>query len=421
MAKARSRAAARRMKDKWKAKSWYNVLAPASFDHITIAETLADEPNKLINRVTEVSLQDLTNDFRKSHYKLFFKINRVEDTNAYSQYVGHTLTSDYLRRMVRRKRSKIDAVYDVITRDGAKVRIKPFTTTDHRIQNSQKKIIRETMKQTIIKQAKASTLSEFLKYIFDGKIGKDIYQSCKKLYPVKRVEIYKTQVLTQPRIHIEDKKIEQPEEEEKKETESIESEEPTEEPSEPIEEKTKETKGEPAIAEEPIVEEDIKKQTTDEPEEETNETESEEIQEITPSEEEEPEDDEEETIKDDEAEEIVAEEDAVEEDEEPPEESSTKKQAIKEPEQSEPEPDDTLEETENDDEETLEEEPEDEQEIDEEEESDEEEIDEAEDTIESKKTTDETPDDSESDSEDEDISDEDEDIEDTSDEEEKKK
>lgn len=217
MAKARSRAAARRMKDKWKAKSWYSVIAPASFDHATIAETLSDDPNKLIDRVTEVSLQELTNDFRKSHYKLFFKIHDVEDTNAHTQYIGHTLTSDYLRRMVRRKRSKIEAVYDIVTRDGAKLRIKPFATTDRRIQNSQKRIIRDAMKKTITTQAKSSTLSEFVKSIINGKLGKDIYQSCKKLYPVKRIEIYKTQIINQPRIHIEEPKEEKPAEEESEE------------------------------------------------------------------------------------------------------------------------------------------------------------------------------------------------------------
>ena len=204
MAKARSRAAARKVKDKWKAKNWYNVLAPASFDHVTIAETLADEPEKLVGRVTEVSLQDLTNDFRRSHIKLYFRVNSIEDNKAHTEYIGHTLTSDYLRRMIRRKRSKIDAVYDVTTRDGATLRIKPFATTDRRIQNSQKRVIRETMKQTITKQAKASTLSEFVKYIIDGKIGVDIYKNCKTLYPVRRIEIYKTEVFNQPTIHIEE-------------------------------------------------------------------------------------------------------------------------------------------------------------------------------------------------------------------------
>ena len=223
MAKARSRTAARKIKDKWKAKTWYNILAPSSFDKITIADTLSDNPNKLINRVTEVSLQDLTNDFRKSHIKLFFKINKIEDTNALTQFIGHELTSDYLRRMIRRKRSKIDGVYDVTTRDGAVIRVKPFATTDKRIQNSQRKVVRETMKQIIYNQSKTSTLSEFIQFIIDGKLGSEVYKKCKKLYPVKRVEVNKTQVLKSPTIQIEDKKLKKEEikEENEKQIEEI--------------------------------------------------------------------------------------------------------------------------------------------------------------------------------------------------------
>ena len=219
MAKARSRAAVRKIKDRWKAKNWYNVLAPPAFDNVTIADTLADSPDSLINRVTGVSLQDLTNDFRKSHITLFFKIFKVEETNAYTQFAGHTLTSDYLRRMIRRRRSKIEGVYDVTTRDGAVLRVKPFATTDKRIQNSQRKVVREAMKKTIDDQAKTSTLSEFVNSILDGKIGSDIYKNCKKLYPVKRIELYKTEVISQPTVMMEEKKPKKEEKEEIKEPE----------------------------------------------------------------------------------------------------------------------------------------------------------------------------------------------------------
>jgi small subunit ribosomal protein S3Ae len=237
MAKARSRTAARKIKDRWKAKSWYNILAPSAFDSVTVADTLADSPESLMNRVTGVSLQDLTNDFRKSHITLYFKINKVEESNAHTQFAGHTLTSDYLRRMIRRRRSKIEGVYDVTTRDGAVLRVKPFATTDKRIQNSQRKVVRDAMKKTIDDSAKVNTLNEFVKEILDGKIGSDIYKNCKKLYPVKRIEIYKTEVITPPTIMIEDKKPkkkeekteEKPEEPEKKEKKPAKKEKKTEE------------------------------------------------------------------------------------------------------------------------------------------------------------------------------------------------
>jgi small subunit ribosomal protein S3Ae len=241
MAKARARTTtARKVKDRWKSKNWYNVLAPAAFDNVTIAETLADTSEGLINRVTGVSFQDITNDFRKSHITLFFRINKVEATNAHTEFIGHTLTSDYLRRMIRRRKSKIDGVYNVTTRDGAVLRVKPFATTDKRIQSSQKKVIRETMKKTIFDQAKTNVMSDFIKIILDGRMGSEIYKNCKKLYPVKRIEIYKTEVVSQPTIMIEEKKPEKEEKEKTKEPEKkVKKEEKAKEPKTKKEEKPK--------------------------------------------------------------------------------------------------------------------------------------------------------------------------------------
>lgn len=261
MAKARSRTSARKVKDRWKAKNWYNIQAPPAFDSVTVADTLSDTPESLINRVTAVSFQDITNDFKKSHIKLYFKIHKVEEEIAHTQFAGHTLTSDYLRRMIRRRRSKIDGVYDVTTRDGAVLRIKPFATTDKRVQNSQKRVVREAMKKTIIDQAKTSTLTELVKQILDGKTGSDIYKNCKKLYPVKRVEIYKTEVLAQPSIMIADKKPAKKEEKEEPAT--------TEEPKKVEKKKTpkKTTKKEKAKEPEEAKEEQPLEKSTGKPKE----------------------------------------------------------------------------------------------------------------------------------------------------------
>ncbi|UCF12641.1 MAG: 30S ribosomal protein S3ae [Thermoplasmatales archaeon] len=246
MAKARARTAARKVKDKWRAKNWYQILAPTLFDNAPVSETLSDKPDNLIGRVTEVSLQDITNDFRKAHIKLFFKIENIQDGNANTQFNGHTLTSDYLRRMIRRRKSRVDGVYDVETRDGAYLRVKPFAITEKRIQNSQKKLIRGVMKETITKEGKTKTLNEFLIDTLDGKIGSEIYKNCKKFYPVKRVEIYKTEIKRSPSIVVEEKKppkekeVEEPKETEKKEKKEVKK----------IEEKKEKPKKEPKVKEE---------------------------------------------------------------------------------------------------------------------------------------------------------------------------
>lgn len=245
MAKARARTTTRKVKDRWKAKNWYTILAPSLFNNVPVAETLAETPDSLIGRVTEVSLQDLTNDFRKSHIKLLFAVDKIEQNTAHTQLKGHLLTSDYLRRMIRRRKSRVDGVFDIETRDGALLRVKPFAIAEKRIQSSQKKLIRNVMNEVISKEGKTKTLNSFIKDCLDGKTGSEIYKHCKIYYPVKRIEINKTEIIRLPTILIEDEKpIEKPQEEPSTpvEPEKVESEVPVEKelieekPEEPVEE-----------------------------------------------------------------------------------------------------------------------------------------------------------------------------------------
>jgi small subunit ribosomal protein S3Ae len=254
MAKARARTTTRKVKDRWKAKNWYTVLAPSLFNNVPVAETLAEAPESLIGRVTEVSLQDLTNDFRKSHIKIRFTVDKVDQNTAHSQLKGTLLTSDYLRRMIRRRKSRVDGVFDVETRDGALLRVKPFAIAEKRIQSSQKKLIRNVMRDVIAKEAKVKTLNSFIKDCLDGKIGSEIYKNCKIYYPVKRIEVNKTEIIRLPTVIIEDEKPpEKPEE--------------PEQPKEPLPEES-EVPAEEEITEEKPAEEELPKEETEVPAEE---------------------------------------------------------------------------------------------------------------------------------------------------------
>jgi small subunit ribosomal protein S3Ae len=204
MAKARARTQARKVKDKWKAKQWYQLVAPAMFNKAVLAETLTDEMNKLVGRVVTTSLQDLTGDFKQMHVKLDFQVSEVTGNQAQTIFVGHSMTSDYTRRMVRRNHTKISSVYDVTTKDGSLVRVKPFAVTERRAQSSQQTQIRDVMKQTLTSMAAELTLAGFLREILEGRASTAIYKGSKKFYPLRRVEIYKTEVRTPPSIIIED-------------------------------------------------------------------------------------------------------------------------------------------------------------------------------------------------------------------------
>lgn len=193
-----ARSAARKVRDKWRAKQWYTVRAPRMFNGVAIAETLADETDKLMGRVAEATLQELTGDFSKMHVKLHFKVNAVKGTDCGTKYIGHVLTSDYVRRLTRRKHSKIDGVYDVRTRDGFTVRVKPMAITEKRAQSSQVAAIRKIAEDVCRARAGENDLPSFVKEIVNGELSSVIYKEARKIYPLKRVEIRRSELRAEP-------------------------------------------------------------------------------------------------------------------------------------------------------------------------------------------------------------------------------
>jgi small subunit ribosomal protein S3Ae len=210
MALARARVAAKRTKDRWKAKQWFKVLAPPAFNSAVIAETLADEPDKLANRIVETTLQELTGDMKQMHVKLLFQVREVVDLNAKTTYVGHTMTSDYTRRLTRRGNSKIPAVYDLQTNDGCRIRVKPFAVTDRRCQTTQEQAMRRAMAIVLEETAQKTNLAGLLQQMLVGDLTDRLYKACRKVHPVRRVEIGKSEILTAPTIEMDETPIIKP-------------------------------------------------------------------------------------------------------------------------------------------------------------------------------------------------------------------
>jgi len=183
------------VKDKWKLKKWYRVLAPEFFGSVEIATTPADDPSKVLGRTFEVSLFDLTGDFSKHHIMLKFQVVNVEEDVARTWFKGHELARDYMRSLIRRKSSKIVAITNVTTSDGYVLRVTAVSLTTYRCKTSQKSAIRKEMMRILSERASQTSLTEFVKSMVFGTLAAEIFESCKKIYPIRKVEIYKSKLL----------------------------------------------------------------------------------------------------------------------------------------------------------------------------------------------------------------------------------
>jgi small subunit ribosomal protein S3Ae len=170
------------------------VLAPKMFGDVKAGDTIADEPTKLIGRRIEMTVDELTGRLIKnSNMKLQLEVEEVDHANAYTRFIGHQIDNDYLRSLARKRSSKIDSNIEVVTKDGENLRIKSSCFTLKKASEAQTKQIRKIMEDVIKNRAASLELNKYLQEIILGKLSSDIYKVAKKIYPVRRVEITKTE------------------------------------------------------------------------------------------------------------------------------------------------------------------------------------------------------------------------------------
>ena len=189
---------AKHIRDKWRSKSWYNVVAPSFFGNIDLGAVPAETANQLIGRVVEATLYDITGDFSHHYLKMFFQISVMDGKTAKTLFKGHEYSRDYLRSLVRRRTTKVDGLFNLTTKDGFKLRIAVSALTLSRIKTSQEKIIRNIMIKIIKGKATALTMDQFVQEMVLGKIGSDIYNESKQIAPLRHVGIRKSKLIGAP-------------------------------------------------------------------------------------------------------------------------------------------------------------------------------------------------------------------------------
>ncbi len=193
---AAARAAARKQRDKWKSKRWFTIRAPRNpWSFKDIGETIAEDEDQLIGRHYEIMQNELDGDFSKMHVKVQFRITGVVGADALTEYIGHELLKDHIRRQVRRDRGKIDDTVDVVTEDGFYIRVKPLMISRHRIKGSQKQQMRSLARDIILKVGATSTWVEIQKASLDGTLETQIKEASSKIQPVREVMIRRIQLM----------------------------------------------------------------------------------------------------------------------------------------------------------------------------------------------------------------------------------
>jgi small subunit ribosomal protein S3Ae len=203
----------------WKAKGWYKIHVPEIFGKTYIGDTISNDPATVEGRILQTTLGEIIQDYTKQHIKIRVKVTSVTGDAAYTEFVGHELTRDYMRSMVKRRTSRIDTILPIKTKDGKILRITMTCLTLTRANLSQVHAIRSAMTQFITSYAASSEFAAFVKEMVSGEITKELFKLVKPIYPLRRVEIIKSRV--EPEVKAEEKAEEPGPEEKAEETAEV--------------------------------------------------------------------------------------------------------------------------------------------------------------------------------------------------------
>jgi len=190
----------KRVKDKWRGKDWYTVMSPPYFGGVELGALPADDPSKIVGRIVDSTLYEITNDFAHQYLKMYFRVTEVEGKTARTIFKGHEYSRDYLRSLIRRRTTRVDGLFNVTTADGYELRIAVCVFTLTRVKTSQEQAIRAVMKKIVEEKASALKFDQFVQEVVLGKIASDIYNEAKKMAPLRHVGIRKSKLTSQPTI-----------------------------------------------------------------------------------------------------------------------------------------------------------------------------------------------------------------------------
>ena len=190
--------AAKKVRDKWRVKEWYDVYAPAYFGEKMVASVPCSDPTRLIGRVVETTLYDITNDFSHQSQKLYFLAVNVKGRRVETVLKGHEYSADYLRSLVRRGSTRIDAIFNLTSRDQYVTRASVVAFTRDRVNANQQHLVRGIMRKTIEEKAAALAYDQLCHEMVLGIFGSEVYNLAKKVAPLRHVGVRKSKLLVIP-------------------------------------------------------------------------------------------------------------------------------------------------------------------------------------------------------------------------------
>ena len=179
----------KKSKIKIKKKIWCKIVAPKSFGSKEIGESYVTKAEDTLNRNMTISLRELTCSMRDQNVKVKLLLSELDGQQIKTKTVGYGVVANFVKKLVRKRTSRLDDVYILRTKDGQAVQLKTLIVTYNRINRSMGLVLRSKLKAMITEELVKGNFDEFVSKVVGIKIQSAAKRAINKMYPVKEVLI----------------------------------------------------------------------------------------------------------------------------------------------------------------------------------------------------------------------------------------
>ncbi len=170
-------------------KKWYDIITNESFGTQLIGRSIVDDTKLLIGKTINANAMTLTNDMKKQHINLKFKVSKIAEGKGQADLVDYEVMPAALRRFVRRGKDRIDMSFVAKTSDGVNVRVKPMMLTRTLTSGSVRTALRHATEDQFLKTVKTLSYDDCAKDLVSYKLQTTMKGAVNKIYPLKVLEV----------------------------------------------------------------------------------------------------------------------------------------------------------------------------------------------------------------------------------------
>ncbi len=170
-------------------KLWLPIIAPKLFSNQLLGKSYVMTAEQLMDKPVKVNLMELTGDMKNQNINLGFRVMGIKNNEGLAEVWSYELMPAHIKKIVRRKRDKLDDSFVLETKERLKLIVKPMLLTNTPTTSSVKKDLRRDLRNLMIRMFKSLDYEDIIRNIIIRKIQNSLKKELNLVTPIRACEI----------------------------------------------------------------------------------------------------------------------------------------------------------------------------------------------------------------------------------------